>query len=566
MKNEEIFEHDDNLLKKLTKGQFIIPKLIFNNFGPVNTGEITLKPLTILFGENNTGKTHVGYAIWEFFHDDSSSIYNNPLDGWNHVKTWINDEIVPEIMETTETTKFKNKFFTKKIILDEHSRLKLSKKSIQDLFNYEYGEEVGEVILPYEQIIAELEIPYGEIEDIFKTHLSSNNGSELESELDSLGTSISEDPNVNISDKLKNTKNVISLLESVLETVSKNKFFDTHSESEFGINYDLNGKLLSNCAYTFENKSEKILNINIRILPLKSEMNKDELKKAVSKSLSENIYGAIVNGITNMHESCCYIPAPKAGLSLLSKPTHSESLKNFLSLPKKNNKKIGSTLPEPMIEYMNFLNNIPSTESRDFTNTVEFLENFLLSGKIVKLENDEILYKSDNMKKGIPMSISSSLVVDSMPLIAFLKYGILKKNSLLVLEEPESHLHPQAQRILGRAIVKLINSGLNIVLITHSPYILQQINNNLKLHYLSKRGKTEELNEYLMAHGWGHDDEVLDPENVTAYIFEKSDIGSIIKPLEIYENEGISSETFIKPLEELYMETAELRDLLEEGD
>ena len=39
-------------------------KISFENFGVINKGEIEQKPLTILCGENNTGKTYAMYAMY----------------------------------------------------------------------------------------------------------------------------------------------------------------------------------------------------------------------------------------------------------------------------------------------------------------------------------------------------------------------------------------------------------------------------------------------------------------------------------------------------------------------
>ncbi|CAB3287092.1 protein of unknown function [Methanocaldococcus lauensis] len=37
------------------------------DFGIIKEGEVKLKPLTIFFGKNNTGKTYMGYLIWGIF-------------------------------------------------------------------------------------------------------------------------------------------------------------------------------------------------------------------------------------------------------------------------------------------------------------------------------------------------------------------------------------------------------------------------------------------------------------------------------------------------------------------
>jgi len=41
-------------------------RINIRNLGSIEEGEIELKPLTILFGKNNTGKTYAGYLLWGF--------------------------------------------------------------------------------------------------------------------------------------------------------------------------------------------------------------------------------------------------------------------------------------------------------------------------------------------------------------------------------------------------------------------------------------------------------------------------------------------------------------------
>ena len=50
------------------------------------------------------------------------------------------------------------------------------------------------------------------------------------------------------------------------------------------------------------------------------------------------------------------------------------------------------------------------------------------------------------------------------------------------MEEPEISLHPYLQQQLTRAFIKLVNSGKNVLITTHSDTIVQHINNMIKLN------------------------------------------------------------------------------------
>ena len=51
----------------------------------------------------------------------------------------------------------------------------------------------------------------------------------------------------------------------------------------------------------------------------------------------------------------------------------------------------------------------------------------------------------------------------------------LNKNSILVLDEPEVHLHPKWQLEMAKIIVELVKNGVKIVLNSHSPYMIEAL-------------------------------------------------------------------------------------------
>ena len=48
-------------------------------------------------------------------------------------------------------------------------------------------------------------------------------------------------------------------------------------------------------------------------------------------------------------------------------------------------------------------------------------------------------------------------------------------NSLIIIENPEAHLHPSAQSKLGQFLAKIANSGVQIIIETHSDHIINGI-------------------------------------------------------------------------------------------
>ncbi|HNY77277.1 MAG: AAA family ATPase [Sedimentisphaerales bacterium] len=95
--------------------------------------------------------------------------------------------------------------------------------------------------------------------------------------------------------------------------------------------------------------------------------------------------------------------------------------------------------------------------------------------------------------------------------------------AFIVIEEPEAHLYPSAQRDITELITSTFNSGGNQVLITtHSPYILSSLNNLLYAHKLARRDRRTDIPINARV--------LLDPACVGAYYVEKGAIENIIDP------------------------------------
>lgn len=112
----------------------------------------------------------------------------------------------------------------------------------------------------------------------------------------------------------------------------------------------------------------------------------------------------------------------------------------------------------------------------------------VLKGKY-KFENGEekIYISNDDYVK---ISFSSSGQQESIWILLLIFYLTLNDiRVFIVIEEPEAHLYPEAQKEILEIIALLANISTNEVFITtHSPYILSSLNN---LIYASALGKTK---------------------------------------------------------------------------
>lgn len=185
------------------------------------------------------------------------------------------------------------------------------------------------------------------------------------------------------------------------------------------------------------------------------------------------------------------------------------------------------------------------------------LEKNVLAGQIA-IEQDvngypDLAYRPGNDE--YPLHRSSSMVSEIAPLVLYLRY-VLDKGECLIIEEPESHLHPRSQVAVAEAIARMVGQGLQVLVTTHSDYLLAQINNAIRR--ATARGKS--------AGGAGPNGASLVRfSEVAGYIFSPRGSGTRVSALKVTPDEGILGDEFSRVTEDLYEETVRLEDALESG-
>ncbi|NER21633.1 MAG: ATP-binding protein [Symploca sp. SIO1C2] len=107
-------------------------------------------------------------------------------------------------------------------------------------------------------------------------------------------------------------------------------------------------------------------------------------------------------------------------------------------------------------------------------------------------------------------------------LLLILLLIINQRKVFLVVEEPEAHLFPVAQKEMIDLIALLANQAENqIILTTHSPYILSSFNNLLYAHQLGL-AKAQAVEEVVNHHLW------INPERLNTFILEQGKARSIM--------------------------------------
>ncbi len=153
-----------------------------------------------------------------------------------------------------------------------------------------------------------------------------------------------------------------------------------------------------------------------------------------------------------------------------------------------------------------------NTPTSDISNDIE-----RMLGGFFQSRDSQIRFISNRGAKfDIPLSAASSSVWELSQLYFFLSYVLVNSNlGFVIIDEPESHLDTANQILFARLLVRLVNSGVRILITTHSDYIIREINNLIMLSSpLEDEEQTKERFGY-------RPDDQLCLNKVRAYIAEK---------------------------------------------
>ncbi len=126
-----------------------------------------------------------------------------------------------------------------------------------------------------------------------------------------------------------------------------------------------------------------------------------------------------------------------------------------------------------------------------------FIKN-IIDGEFIHKENigiDKWLFKRDKIE--IEVENVATGIKQFGILQAISKQGYLSKNRIIVLDEPEVHLHPKWQLKMAKLIVKLSKEGIKVLVTSHSPYIIEALQ-----RYSEKEDIKDKTNFYFAENGY----------------------------------------------------------------
>ena len=126
-------------------------------------------------------------------------------------------------------------------------------------------------------------------------------------------------------------------------------------------------------------------------------------------------------------------------------------------------------------------------------------------------------YRPHGWRDDLALANASSMVSELAPVVLYLRY-MIEPGNVLIIEEPESHLHPAMQVAFTCQLAELVEAGVRVIVTTHSEWLLEELANIVRRSKLGDSG-TEGI--------------ALRPDQVGAWLFEprQRPKGSIVKEI-----------------------------------
>ena len=472
-------------------------KISVENIGPIVSGEVDLKPLTIFIGPSNTGKSFLAtmiYSLAQIFYHPAQSQFSFMVPSSRRGLTRSLGTVDAEVRLAFDEWDLGGE-------VDDHGVVELNLQEFPPAIARAVEESVNRQISQVEAALkVRFDRTYGGLSDVVKR------GSDV--------------------GRLRVSNPALTM-----------EFDLRPSKLELGGSFDV----------------DSIVPVQIPAGLVDDMRMARHDRGALPEIFVDLVSGQVLDriGVGLLSSDGYYLPAARSGVIQAYKTIVGSIARG--SSPSNTRREDSSELLGCVSDFISHLITMgtpgPSKELRE---VVSFIESEISQG-VVDFDDSQglpfpdIKYLPSGDSKSFRIARSSSMVSDLAPLILFLKY-LVQPGDLLILEEPEAHLHPAAQRQMARALVRLVNAGVKVLITTHSEFMLSQINNLMRLSLASR--------QTIRKYGYAPQD-CLSQDDVSAHAFRLRDEhdGSTVEELQIDPDVGIDEDEFAVVASDLYDET-----------
>ena len=209
-------------------------------------------------------------------------------------------------------------------------------------------------------------------------------------------------------------------------------------------------------------------------------------------------------------------------------------------------------LPLPTMDFMEFLQTYQSSNTKPNTDLLSFIYNNLADGTISMGLND-MQYQPKGLDLVVQMPLCSSMINELTPIVQVLTST--KTYNYIMYDEVETCLHPMKQIQMARFLIRLANTGTNLLVSTHSDTMALALNNLFLLSYSHRINRDQILQKL----GYTKED-LLTIDEPHVYQFSREGNRTVVSELEMSLNPhiGFSFEQFGKSSDKIFTDANEI--------
>ena len=301
-----------------------------------------------------------------------------------------------------------------------------------------------------------------------------------------------------------------------------------------------------------------------RIRRLQSHVNRwnhgeENDKRFIAASLRDelvDIVGATI--ISPLGRTAHYLPASRTGLMQAHRVVAASSIEQLSrneALPT-----LSGVLTDFLQQLVTF-RDAPWTLRKHGWLLAAKLEEEVLRGEVHESRSatgyPDFSYRPADRKEMIPLMQASSMVSELAPVVLYLRH-VVQPGDVLIIEEPESHLHPGMQASFTRQLVAAVRAGVRVMLTTHSDYVLEELANLVRMSELPE-AQREDLKGA---------DVALSSDEVGVWLFEpkKRPKGTVVKEIKLDKDAGTFPAGYGDVTEALYNKWVEVDSRIQENE
>ena len=253
-------------------------------------------------------------------------------------------------------------------------------------------------------------------------------------------------------------------------------------------------------------------------------------KEQNSEELAENLVDLVLSQLGTLYGPAFYLPADRTGVMHSHQVVVSALFQNATTAglrPAAGTPMLSGVLAD-FLQQLIAIDPTRYQRHRSRRDLGTQIEEAILGGSVGVHKSETIgyphfTYQPKGWKTPLPLMNTSSMVSELAPVVLYLRH-VVQPGETLIIEEPESHLHPAMQVEFTRQIAALVHAGVRVIVTTHSEWVLEELANIVQRSKLPKARRKE------IPQG----DFALRPDQVGAWLFKQKlrPKGSVVEEVE----------------------------------